>query len=781
MLIDEVARICRRLAKGGWASLLEQHGFSLSARDLEAEFAKPLTIRRSNQGFEDFAIEGVRAIEPGNPARSLFYHALASQRVTRGRGLAPLQVFPTLHELDVIENYVYSVGARTIADLHHRVRLAPLAVVVFAYEYRPAAQTSHKRHADLVFSRTGISRVGTAPPRYVPALRGFVPYDDADAHTIRVSPARYGAFIAALSSGDEASFCPMRFRNLADNPDGVSDADRRFWLPVHKLFPGSECLRGVTEELTVDFGAHHVNEKLRRVHLGLRKRYANHGVEFESGWKEPDISRSPFRFSAGIATLARGKAAPPGLLVPRPHARLVEAAEYEGKPLGFNVPLGAELLSSSVRIAGDDDPSTGEVLHAPEYVHARTLVTKQGREEDLNALQSVAERVRTGGYIARHYLDYTADGWITVTCPQITEPAAHNIGEPIAAYSLVAAPDFLYRCDQRELTEWTDTLEPTLRDELWQTKPDALSDQRFPANLQLPGSPFSATDRTISAIVSAFGEVATQQTSAPPLEDVRHSHLPDDAAGVFAPGWDVSHDWRLPERTQHLAAYGLGSPFPEDMKLCTALATYWPAVAPDSTRIFTFGPENNYRTICPLTDEETGQMGGLPWDGIRGPREIVRNGRRLVEFPSFDHTDYVAQALKNKFSFRVTAHIGADEYHRRVVAMTIAYRAVEATTKRARALWVVLSFRRAEPGDGELQDAQRDANTTLIDGAYRFEMFRCAPRPDGSVATAPRGQPFVRHMVPHDETTLFIDPGHRLALIRRHSSRHWRRCRLRVL
>jgi hypothetical protein len=68
---------------------------------------------------------------------------------------------------------------------------------------------------------------------------------------------------------------------------------------------------------------------------------------------------------------------------------------------------------------------------------------------------------------------------------------------------------------------------------------------------------------------------------------MRFSSLPDDCAGVFAPGWDVAAD-RLPGRNGavHLAAYGLGSPFPEDAKLCAALSTFWPAVAPDVFRTF---------------------------------------------------------------------------------------------------------------------------------------------------------------------------------------------------
>ena len=54
---------------------------------------------------------------------------------------------------------------------------------------------------------------------------------------------------------------------------------------------------------------------------------------------------------------------------------------------------------------------------------------------------------------------------------------------------------------------------------------------------------------------------------------------------MFAPGWDISVDGRA-GGPEHLAAYGLGSPFPEDSKLCAALSAFWPAVAPDAARTF---------------------------------------------------------------------------------------------------------------------------------------------------------------------------------------------------
>ena len=110
-LIDNVRATCTALAGLGWRKLMltvTHGGLDITALDLEAELLKPLeNIDRSIPGFEDFSLEGVRAIEPGQPARSLLYHALASPPVSGLPGEPPVRGYPSLAQLESVENYVY--------------------------------------------------------------------------------------------------------------------------------------------------------------------------------------------------------------------------------------------------------------------------------------------------------------------------------------------------------------------------------------------------------------------------------------------------------------------------------------------------------------------------------------------------------------------------------------------------------------------------------------------------------------------------------------------------
>jgi hypothetical protein len=743
-LIDGVRRACKRLGPLGWRNLLRHHDLNIEAANLEDELARPLgTIDRRAPGFEDFALEGVRGIEPGRPARSLLYHALASPNVLEDHQGHPLKGFPTLAEIELVENYVFAMQQRSLAQIRALVD-GNLAIAVFSCEYRPASATVHRRHADLCFARTGIARVGTNREAYDPAARGFLPFVNNKPFEMRVLPARYAPFLAAQFKGRSKQTHVM---NAV-----AGDDDRDFWIPITKLFDGPECLPGL--DLTVALEAHHRNEKLRRIHVAWKGK---------GGWTEPDISKPPFVFEDGIAAFSTRNDDGTGLLCPTPHP-LVEAAQYQGHRLTFKVPPNSPVLSSSVYI----EPGDRETRSAPEFVHARHLVNAKGGTTDLNSRPDVAAFVAAGGYDAQHYVDYTGDGWIDVSCPQL----AVEVPRRVPAYSLVTAPDFFVACDQRELFEWTEqSVRSSLRLSMWAEPPTPLNDKRLAPNLALTDR-FVSEDKTPTAIVSLASTAplgtATGSTVA---KSFRHSHLPDAAAGLFDPGWDVSRD--STHGVAHLAAYGLGSPFPEDAKLCAALSTFWPAVAPDAARTFEPNPKSLNSatpTVAPLTDEEIG-LGKKPsWDGLAGPRRVVVDGKELVEYPDIDHTDYVAMAAAGKFSLAQTGLISTEEYEARVLATARAYRSLgirggsQGSQLRKKGAWAVLSFQRLTTATKEVKSAEGDTGTAIELPAFRFEMYRHGKRHDHPTDVTKA------RVEMHQVALLIVNPAH---VVVKHGARPW--------
>ncbi len=306
--IDEVKAACARLAGMGWQSLLKQHGLDIAKADLAAELARKLAIDRSVPEFEDFSLAGTRGIEPGLPAASLLYHAFASPDVhptASGDPATSADAYPTLAELDAVENYIY--GLRPIDP----ARLKDFVIGVFAYEYRPGASTAHGYHADFVFSRTGIARVGTRGEEWDGQRRGFRG-DPAGQSGIAVTPARYAAFLAEARR-------PLAADPIMGRRDERNDPHRTFLFPRHKLFAGSTCVAGAT--ITLDFIEYHRNEKLKRIHSAG-------GVKVARGF---DIEKPPFvrdlKNSDDLVSLRRVGASV--LVAAQPHDQLVRTAEQK--------------------------------------------------------------------------------------------------------------------------------------------------------------------------------------------------------------------------------------------------------------------------------------------------------------------------------------------------------------------------------------------------------------------------------------------------------------------
>ncbi|MDE0114808.1 MAG: hypothetical protein OXN84_21315 [Albidovulum sp.] len=194
--LAELRGVAKQLVTKGWNEGLRKHGLDLKAalshddEGFAEALAATLAVDRNVPGFDDFTTAGNRAIEPGKPAASLLYHAMASPFVHPDGTAIPGKAshYPTLAELDAVENYIFGLHQIDLSQLRNPV------IAVLAYEYRTAPRTPHGQHADLAYSRCGVARVGTAAAAYDAVNRGFAGIDQNG--NTRAVPARYAAFIA---------------------------------------------------------------------------------------------------------------------------------------------------------------------------------------------------------------------------------------------------------------------------------------------------------------------------------------------------------------------------------------------------------------------------------------------------------------------------------------------------------------------------------------------------------------------------------------------------------
>lgn len=710
-LIDPVKKACDRLADKGWAALLAKHGLDIGKADLAQELARSLTIDRAFAGFEDFSLAGTRGIQPGQPASSLLYHAFASVNVhptADGEPAAANDSYPTLEELDAVENYIYGLAPLEKIDLQ-----PDHVIAVFAYQYRPAASTAHGYHADLVFSRTGIARAGTGPAAWNGPCRGFdaTPEGRGD---IAVSPARYGAFLARIKK-------PIASDAIMGRRDEEGDRNRAFLFPVHKLFAGRDCFVGIN--LKVEFQEFHRIDKMRRIHR-------NGGVKVVRGF---DLNAAPFvRDSANGGNLVKiSRAGASIVIVPTHHDTLVRTAKQKNAVSGkseivrFIVPGDSHgRFATSLELPAEDDDSR----RAPEYVNIRHRVVPKAGGHVIEDMQSLPKAqfdalIENGGYEAAHFVDDCCDGAIVVKVVGLPATLRNY-----AAYSLVSAPDFFPRSDQLEISAWVRHNLRNSQEHFNRGAPWPLCEGRQAANLELPrpdkpnSKAFDRKDETVTAIVGT--KPSAIATHAPKRRKRFASFLPDAASNVFAPGWDVSLGGD--SKGTYCTSYGLGSPFPEDAKLCAAINSFWPAVAPDASRTFRYSESP---TAIPMLDGEIGYHPGHPlvkanrvpsqagWDGEYGPFLETHAGQEFVNYASIDRSDYVSNAMRNEITIRRTSDVESSELVRRMEALRLCVKVLPPSNDRVNRtqLWLVT----AEAIDNWATDPSR-ASPTLDTAGYFY-------------------------------------------------------------
>ena len=189
--------------------------------------------------------------------------------------------------------------------------------------------------------------------------------------------------------------------------------------------------------------------------------------------------------------------------------------------------------------------------------------------------------------------------------------------------------------------------------------------------------------------------------------------MPDAAAGIFAPGWAISTD--TTEGRKHLAAYGLGSPFPEDSKLCAALSAFWPAAAPDTTR--TYDPARD--SVVPMIDDEL--TNGSSWDGIDG-LTLSADGR-TVEFPDRYYADYTESSWDGKFDIRQTAAVTFEDYVTRALRTAQVRRYLAQNPSLGPTNFLLASFSQVPAGHPDLTEIASDTARTLEGQTYHFKII----------------------------------------------------------
>jgi hypothetical protein len=157
-MIDVESRAVAVLEKwfaAGWASVFARLGiepdFSAPVEGLRDSLLQPLApFSRDDPLVADLAPDACAALCPNDPAKSIIYHMWACAHPSRGLAR------PSLEDLDVLENFIYKLGE------HEPLPDGPLRPMVLAYAYRNRAATAHGIHADMVYSRVAITRVGNA-------------------------------------------------------------------------------------------------------------------------------------------------------------------------------------------------------------------------------------------------------------------------------------------------------------------------------------------------------------------------------------------------------------------------------------------------------------------------------------------------------------------------------------------------------------------------------------------------------------------------------------------
>jgi hypothetical protein len=706
-LKSDFAGLLNWMNTNGWLKFLNDHlNIKVDMNGGMEQFTVKYSLPNV-AGFDDFA--GKQLLTPGFPALSLLYHMLASPRVKPAEFTD--SQYPSVNHLDILENVIYG-----LAD-YRTERFEDTVIAVFAYEYRPAFKTPHHCHADMVFSQTGIARIGEKDSNYDAPNRCYTnkPAVDADVKNVAVVPARYGVFLAKKINIDKLSPAAKASED---------DKKRQFLLPFRKIFSGDDLIRTPNFIFKED----HVGEKLSSLLKFVNKQFGDRPED-----NVYDLTRYPFYIRSGtpeslVTCVQQGSSA---LIFSKPE-KLVRTVTQDGKiavvhvdnrmPRYFsametiNLTEEIELIDYAGPVAMTRSPNKyNHPRVAPLFVnvkfrfdagHGDTPDFSYDEKSDTGKIShwdgsQFLDNGNAAGetFYAVLFLDNICDGCVTVdikgwTSDLVPQKVFDQDCHP--AFSIVTAPDFFPQADPLDLKGFDlDITEK--RSNFFEGGLFSLSAQRLPPNQRTINpvsgiTAFADKSQTSLAVVSGlplFANPGNPDFNTPSLRSYNSSsYLPDVCSGIFAPGWDITYSNEDIDQTSnnYLSTRGLGSPFPEDMKLCAAMNGMWPAASPDASRTYQGGLLSNFRnpTAIPLLDLEIGlhpmsaacvdhrQNPRNGWDGEQGPfLQPIGDGSFQVNFADLARTDTVKKTLDIGLDLSQLRLLSSSELRKRMTCLRL--------------------------------------------------------------------------------------------------------------
>lgn len=677
----------------GWTDYLEQAlgvNFALSGNDLRQELIRELdqnwlAALRQNpaSGYDDFS--GERLIQPGFPAYSLLFHSLVNPRVRP----AGVKEYPGLEQIDLLENYIYALS--DWEQLRSIYKISPdeeLVFAVFAYEYRPAFKTPHHAYADMVYSRTGIARIGNEPLHYDKINRCHTTEPAGDIkRKVAVMPARYGVYIARKVKNENIALVKAQSHKGDDSRDDRYDNNKTFLQPVRKVF-NNDILIG---EMPLQYNEVHKSEKLSK--LAGDNMIILHGLKPMPKYSKDLIVQDEKQRNAGSS-----------FLVISQQAALIRPAQENGRALFFLVPKRSKdvfdnryftaLCTQEVEDVEllEGNEGLGRVYNkyaAPRNQPLFVNITNRSDDTTREAYHPIVKArdnkfeqdVNGGNYYAPLFEDSICDGRVAADTALFPTKKIGNISmHCLPAFSIVTAPDFFPQVDPLDFLDYD--VAPGLSNEsnFYEGGIASLSTARIKPNPKMIDTNGDETADTYLAVFSgaiktssgiASERLAVYKDPASERGYDISGFLPDVASSVFAPGWDVTYCSDNAHGI-YIGTEGLGSPFVEDMKFCSALNGMWAATSPDASRTYQGSNEAKYRnpTAIPLLDTEIGICAKGPagkareswgWDGEQGPYLEKAGINWKINFTDLGRADAVTNALYGKFDMSLLRKLKSNE------------------------------------------------------------------------------------------------------------------------